>query len=93
VPTSHPRIQVLRDEPLDAALSRAAPYLDQDISAGRAVHELAIEGARHMAERGLAATEEREVAIEHLIAVSTREEPAIDWDVFARLDEEAWGAE
>jgi hypothetical protein len=93
VPTNHPRIQVLRDESLDAALTQAAPYLDHGISAGRAVHELAVEGARHVAERGLAMNEDRETAIEYLIAVSTREDPAIDWDVFARLDQDAWRAE
>jgi hypothetical protein len=93
MPTSHPRIQVLRDESLDTALTQAAPYLERGISAGRAVHELAVEGARAVAERGLAKNGEHESVIEYLIAVSTREEPAIDWDVFARLDQEAWGAE
>lgn len=92
MPTSHPRIQVLRDEPLDAALNQAAPYLAPGISAGRAVHELAIAGARRVTERAVAESEDREAAFEYLIAVSTREEPAIDWDVFGRLDAEAWGA-
>ncbi len=91
MPTSHPRIQVLRDESLDAALTDASPYLDQGISAGRAVHDLAIEGARHLAENGRSRAGDHEAALEYLIAVSTRREPAIDWEVFARLDELAWG--
>ncbi|MCP9489326.1 MAG: hypothetical protein MSC31_05560 [Solirubrobacteraceae bacterium MAG38_C4-C5] len=91
MPTSHRRIQVLRDEALERALTHAAPHLEEGISASRAVHDLALVGAQHVAEGHTRDDEEREAALQWLVAVSTREQPAIDWEAFARLDEEAWG--
>lgn len=81
---------MLRDEALERALTDAAPHLDKGISASRAVHDLALVGAQHVAESHVRADEEREAALHWLVAVSTREHPAIDWDAFARLDDEAW---
>ena len=48
--TSHPRIQVTEDPELARALRAAAPHLPAGLSSSRQVRELAIAGARHIAD-------------------------------------------
>jgi hypothetical protein len=55
VPTSLPRIQVIKDEELSGALADAEPFL-RSASASGAVHDLAVLGARSLR---CAATDER----------------------------------
>ena len=86
MPTRYPRIAVTRDPELDAALERAGAYLGGKPAASL-VRELALRGAKALEEED----SERQVGIEGLIRLSSREDDLIDWDVLARVDELAWG--
>ncbi len=85
MPTNWKRVNVTRDPELSAALQSVAPYF-RDAPDARVVHDLALKGAQAVIrEHG-----ERDTAIERLVALSTKRESAIDWDVLARVDELAW---
>jgi hypothetical protein len=88
--TSHPRIQVTEDPELTRALRAAAPHLPRGLSRARQVHELAIAGARHLAEEPLS-EERREALLEDLVESFMKPETAgIDWDLLRNGKLRAW---
>ena len=89
VPTKHPRIAVVNDEELQAALQRAAPHVPPGTRPATLVHDLAVKGAEAL----LAEQRARADAIERLIARSTADDPGYDREVLADVDRLAWGIE
>lgn len=90
MPTRHPRIQVTEDPELARALRSAAPHLPAGLSRSRQVRELAIAGARHLAEAPKTARERR-ARLERL--AESFEKPAtagIDWDALREGKRRAW---
>jgi len=88
--TSHPRIQVTEDPELARALRSAAPHLPRGLSRSRQVRELAIAGARHLAEEPQT-EDERQVLLEHLAESFVSPETAgIDWDLLRDGKLRAW---
>ncbi len=85
MPTSWKRVNVTNDPELSDALQRVAPYF-KDAPAARVVHDLAVKGAEAVVRE----YEERDAAVERLVAFSTERHPVIDWDVLERIDELAW---
>jgi hypothetical protein len=85
MPTNWKRVNVTNDPELSDALQRVIPYF-KDAPAARVVHDLAVKGADVV----LREHQERDAAIERLIALSTQRDVAIDWDVLERIDELAW---
>lgn len=45
MPTSHPRIALVRDRELDAAIEKAASLIGEDVPVARLVRDLALRGA------------------------------------------------
>jgi hypothetical protein len=90
VATSHPRIQVTEDPELARALRSAAPHLPPGLSRSRQVRELAIAGARHIADEP--STEEgRKAALQKLAGYFDRPETAPwDWDLLRDVKRHAW---
>jgi hypothetical protein len=88
--TPHPRIQVTEDPELARALRAAAPHLPRGLSRSRQVRELAITGARHLAEEP--STEERRKALLESLAERFRkpETAGIDWDLLRDGKLRAW---
>ena len=68
-----------------ARLESVAPYF-RGAPAARVVHDLAVRGAEAVARE----YEQRDAAIERLVAFSTERSDLIDWDVLERIDELAW---
>ncbi|MHB1809852.1 MAG: hypothetical protein ACYCU0_11220 [Solirubrobacteraceae bacterium] len=88
--TSHPRIQVTEDPELRRALRAAAPRLRPGLPRSQQVRELAIIGARHIAEEPMS-DERREELLERM--ASHFEEPETapwDWDVLREGKRIAW---
>lgn len=85
MPTTHPRIQVTKDEDLDAWLAKAAPFQGNPREA-TLVHDLAILGAQKVVEDNQA----KDDAIEALIEMSTQPDQ-VDWQVLDDIDNRAWG--
>jgi len=85
MPTSWKRVNVTRDPELSDALQSVAPYF-RDAPAARVLRDLAIRGAQEV----IREHQERDAAMERLVALSTERQSAIDWDVLARVDELAW---
>jgi hypothetical protein len=89
VATSHPRIQVTEDPELARALRAAAPHLPARLSRSRQVRELAIVGARHIADEPPA--EQRTMLLEGLAASFMKPETAgIDWGLLRDGKLRAW---
>jgi hypothetical protein len=86
MPTNWKRVNVTQDLELSAALQSVAPHF-REVPAARVIHDLAIRGAEALAREH----EELDAAVERLVALSTEQGSAIDWDVLARVDELAWG--
>jgi len=82
MPTNWKRINVTTDPELTDALKRVAPYF-RGAPAARVVHDLAVKGAETVVREN----EERDAAIERLVAFSTERRDLIDWDVLERIDE------
>ncbi len=90
VATSHPRIQVTEDPELARALRAAAPHLPAGLSRSRQVRELAIAGARHIADEP-PTEEQRTMLLEGLAASFMKPETAgIDWDLLRDGKLRAW---
>ena len=90
VATSHPRIQVTEDPELARALRTAAPHLPVGHSRSRQVRELAIAGARHIAD-GAPTEEQRRVLLEGLAESFMKPETAgFDWDLLRDGKLGAW---
>jgi hypothetical protein len=88
--TSHPRIQVTEDPELARALRSAASHLPSGLSRSRQVRELAIAGARHLAEEP-PSEEQRGVLLERLTERFMKPETAgIDWDLLRDGKLRAW---
>lgn len=88
--TSHPRIQVTEDPELTRALHAAAPHLPAGLSRSRQVRELAIAGARHLAEEP-PTEEQRTLLLERLAESFMKPETAgIDWDLLRDGKLRAW---
>jgi hypothetical protein len=88
--TSHPRIQVTEDPELARALRSAAPHLPSGLSRSRQVRELAIAGARHLAEEPMS-EERRKELMDSLIESFRKPETAgIDWDLLRDGKLRAW---
>jgi hypothetical protein len=90
VTTSHPRIQVTEDPELARALRAAAPHLPAGLSRSRQVRELAIAGARHIADEP-PTEEQRTMLLEGLAESFMNPETAgIDWDLLRDGKLRAW---
>ncbi len=90
VATSHPRIQVTEDPELASALRAAAPHLPAGLSRSRQVRELAIAGARHIADEP-PTEEQRTMLLEGLAESFMKPETAgIDWDLLRDGKLRAW---
>jgi hypothetical protein len=88
--TAHHRIQVTEDPELARALRSAAPHLPSGLSRSRQVRELAIAGARHLAEEP-PSEEQRKVLLERLAERFMNPETAgIDWDLLRDGKLRAW---
>jgi hypothetical protein len=90
VATSHHRIQVTEDPELARALRAAAPHLPVGLSRSRQVRELAIAGARHIADEP--PSEERRMRLLEGLAESFMkpETAGIDWDLLRDGKRRAW---
>jgi hypothetical protein len=90
VATSHPRIQVTEDPELARALRSAAPHLPPGLSRSRQVRELALAGARHIADEPQNEAERR-AALEKLAGYFDRPETAPwDRDLLRDVKRHAW---
>jgi hypothetical protein len=90
VATSHPRIQVTEDPELARALRAAAPHLRPGLPRSQQVRELALVGARHLAEKPQSEAERR-VLLERLAERFMKPETAgIDWDLLREGKLRAW---
>jgi hypothetical protein len=86
MPTRHKRIPVTNDPELAAALNRVGRFFP-DAPAARVVRDLAIKGAEAIERE----EDERDAAIERLIAFSTQRTGPIDWDFLESGHDAAWG--
>jgi hypothetical protein len=90
VATAHPRIQVTEDPELARALREAAPHLPAGLSRSRQVRELALAGARQLAEQPHS-EERRQELLERLISHFKHPETAPwDWEVLRDVKRRAW---
>jgi FPC/CPF motif-containing protein YcgG len=90
VATSHPRIQVTEDPELARALRAAAPHLRPGLPRSQQVRELALVGARHLAEEPMT-EERREELLNDLASYFEHPETAPwDWDVLRDVKKLAW---
>lgn len=88
--TSHPRIQVTEDPELARALRAAAPHLPPGLSRSRQVRELAIAGARQLADEPATEQRRREL-LERLAGHFEHPETAPwDWDLLRDVKRRAW---
>lgn len=78
--TSHHRIQVTEDPELTRALRTAAPHLPPGLSRSRQVRELAIAGARHIADEP-PMTEERRKELLARLADHFEHPETAPWDM------------
>lgn len=93
MPTTHRRIQVTEDSELARALHSAAPFLPSGLSRAGQVRELALAGARQLAERD-AGRADRAVLLRRL--ADRFGDPAragIDWDALREGKRHAWRAD
>ncbi len=89
--TSHPRIQVTEDPELTRALRTAAPHLPSGLSRSRQVRELAIAGARHIADEPPMTEKRRQELLNRLIGHFEHPETAPwDWDLLREGKNLAW---
>lgn len=86
MPTRYRRIPVTNDPELAEALARVEHHFT-GAPAAKIVHDLALRGARDLERE----RNEREDAIERLVALASRRTDLIDWDVLEGIDETAWG--
>lgn len=87
MPTKLPRIAVVRDAELDAALASVHDLLPADESAAARVHDLAVAGAA-----ALRADAERRLQLRlELADMAASETPPWDPEVLADIDALAWG--
>ncbi len=90
MPTRHRRIQVTEDPELTRALREAAPHLPAGLSRSALVRELAIAGARHIADAPHTESERRAL-LERLAGRFEHPETAgIDWDLLRDGKRRAW---
>lgn len=90
VATSHPRIQVTEDPELARALRTAAPHLRPGLPRSQQLRELAIVGARHIAEEP-GGEERRQELLEGLASYFEHPETAPwDWDSMRESKQLAW---
>ena len=82
--SKHPRIAVVRDPELDAALAKARAILG-DVKPATLVHDLAIRGAEELASR----LERQQEAVRELTEWA-RTRTGLDWDVLADVERLAW---
>ncbi|MCL2769731.1 MAG: hypothetical protein FWD42_06420 [Solirubrobacterales bacterium] len=88
--TSHPRIQVTEDPELRRALRDAAPHLRPGLPRSQQVRELAIVGARHIADDSMS-EERRKELIEGLVSYFEHPETAPwDWELMRESKRIAW---
>ncbi len=88
--TSHPRIQVTEDPELARALRAAAPHLPAGLPRSQQVRELALAGARHLAE-GPQGDEERRTRLARLVGYFERPDTAPwGWDELREGKRRAW---
>jgi hypothetical protein len=87
MPTKHPRIAIVNDYELQAALERARPLVGPATRPARLVRDLAIRGADAVVAEHAA----RQEGIARIVDWTTRGEPPWDPETLARVDELAWG--
>jgi hypothetical protein len=90
MPTSHRRIQVTEDPELTRALRSSAPHLPDGLSRAGQVRELAIAGARHLAEEPQTEERRRELLERHAERFEHPETAGIDWDLLRDGKRDAW---
>jgi hypothetical protein len=91
VATSHHRIQVTEDPELARALRAAAPHLRPGLPRSQQVRELALVGARHIADEPPMSEERREELLKQLIGHFEHPETAPwDWDLMREGKRLAW---
>lgn len=91
VPTRLHRIQVTEDPELAGALREAAPHLPAGLPRARQVRELAIAGARHLAENPPVDERRRRKLLESLAERFEKpEEAGIDWEWLRESKRHAW---
>lgn len=90
VPTRHRRIQVTEDRELSRALRSAAPHLPPGLPRSRQVHELALTGARHLAEAPHSESERRALLERLAESFKHPETAGIDWDLLRDGERRAW---
>ena len=84
MPTAHRRIQVTEDRELARALRSAAPFLPSGLSRAGQVRELALAGARQLAERDAAGADR--AALLSRLADQFRDPATADIDLDALRD-------
>jgi len=90
VATSHSRIQVTEDPELRRALRVAAPHLRPGMPRSQQVRDLAIVGAKHIAEEPIGQERQNEL-IERLVSHFEHPETAPwDWDSMREGKRLAW---
>lgn len=93
MPTSNRRIQVTEDPELTRALRSAEPHLPKGLSRSRQVRELAIAGARHLADEPMSEDRRRELLERHAAKFEHPETMGIDWDELRDGKRRAWRLE
>jgi hypothetical protein len=88
--TSHPRIQVTEDPELRSALRAAAAHLPPGLSRSRQMRELAIAGARHLAEEPIGEERRKELLEDLAQRFMEPETAGIDWDLLRDGKLRAW---
>ena len=90
VPTAHRRIQVTEDPELAHALRSAAPFLPRGLSRAAQVRELALAGARQLAERDLGGADRAELLSRLADRFRKPASAGIDWDALREGKRRAW---
>ena len=90
MPTAHRRIQVTEDPELTRALRSAAAHLPAGLSRSRQVRELAIAGARHLADTPHTEAERRALLERSVEKFRHPETMGIDWDELRDGKHRAW---
>lgn len=88
--TRHRRIQVTEDPELARALRSAAPHLPPGLSRAGQVRELAITGARQLAEDPDSEARRRALLERHAKLFEHPEDAGIDWELLRTGKQRAW---
>jgi hypothetical protein len=90
MPTRHRRIQVTEDRELARALEAAAPHLPAGLSRARQIRELAIAGARQIADPPQTESERRALLEDLARGFMEPDTAGIDWELLREGKRRAW---